>query len=177
MNNKAVPEAATVQPNKMHYVTRPSQTLGYMVSYKQSPLTEYPFTISNLASDLRDGLRLCRLAEILTGRRGRGRTERLCVPCGGVHCCCGVALLLRGWWMLLRELYCLCLQLHLPLHRPVLLGTSLCSTRSDLCPPRVLQASPTCFPRRVILATSAPCSVSTLISPWPCFVSVASICG
>jgi hypothetical protein len=43
------------------------QTLGYSVSYQQAGLTEYPFAISNLATDLRDGLRLCRLAEILTG--------------------------------------------------------------------------------------------------------------
>ncbi|KAI8475158.1 MAG: hypothetical protein J3K34DRAFT_517600 [Monoraphidium minutum] len=39
--------------------------LGYKPRYKQSPLAEYPYRVTNLAVDLRDGLRLVRLAELL----------------------------------------------------------------------------------------------------------------
>jgi abnormal spindle-like microcephaly-associated protein len=48
-------------------VLRHLDLLGYRLGYQQSPLTEYPFAITNLAVDLRDGLRLCRLVELLTG--------------------------------------------------------------------------------------------------------------
>ncbi len=48
-------------------VVRHLEMLGYKLRYSQSPLTEYPFAVTNLAVDLRDGLRLCRLAELLTG--------------------------------------------------------------------------------------------------------------
>jgi len=41
--------------------------LGYKLAYSQSPLMEFPFAISNLAVDLRDGLRLIKVAEVLTG--------------------------------------------------------------------------------------------------------------
>ena len=37
--------------------------LGYRVSYVQTPKQEFKFTVSNLAVDMRDGLRLCRLVE------------------------------------------------------------------------------------------------------------------
>ena len=50
-------------------VLRHLELLGYKLHYKQDPLVEYPFAISNLAVDLRDGLRLLRLAELLTGER------------------------------------------------------------------------------------------------------------
>lgn len=42
--------------------------LGYKLSYRQSPLAEYPYRVGNLAVDLRDGLRLVRAAELLTGK-------------------------------------------------------------------------------------------------------------
>lgn len=41
--------------------------LGYRVTHQQDPRLEYDFSISRLSADLKDGLRLCRLAEILTG--------------------------------------------------------------------------------------------------------------
>lgn len=37
--------------------------LGYRVSYVQTPKQEFRVTVSNLAVDMRDGLRLCRLVE------------------------------------------------------------------------------------------------------------------
>ncbi len=43
------------------------ELLGYRLTYKQSPLAEYPYGVTNLAVDLRDGLRLVRLAELLAG--------------------------------------------------------------------------------------------------------------
>eukprot|EP00878_Enallax_costatus_P034413 GHUV01038150.1.p1 GENE.GHUV01038150.1~~GHUV01038150.1.p1 ORF type:complete len:929 (+),score=331.02 GHUV01038150.1:1045-3831(+) len=43
------------------------QHLGYKLAYTQSPLMEYPFAVTNLAVDLRDGLRLIKVAEALTG--------------------------------------------------------------------------------------------------------------
>lgn len=43
------------------------QHIGYKLAYTQSPLMEYPFAVTNLAVDLRDGLRLIKVAEVLTG--------------------------------------------------------------------------------------------------------------
>ncbi|CAN6452270.1 unnamed protein product [Victoria cruziana] len=40
-------------------------TLGYKVSYQQSPLAEYNFVVANLANDLGDGVRLCRVVQLL----------------------------------------------------------------------------------------------------------------
>lgn len=48
-------------------VMRHLELLGYKLHYSQSPLMEYPFAITNLAVDLRDGLRLIKVAEVLTG--------------------------------------------------------------------------------------------------------------
>ena len=50
-------------------VLRSLGRLGYRLGYEQAPKREVDFAISNLAVDLRDGLRLCRLADILTGGR------------------------------------------------------------------------------------------------------------
>lgn len=51
-------------------VLRHLELLGYRLGYSQSTLMEYPFAITNLAVDLRDGLRLIKVAEVLTGTRG-----------------------------------------------------------------------------------------------------------
>jgi abnormal spindle-like microcephaly-associated protein len=48
-------------------VLRHLELLGYRLGYSQSALMEYPFAITNLAVDLRDGLRLIKVAEVLTG--------------------------------------------------------------------------------------------------------------
>jgi hypothetical protein len=47
------------------------ELLGYRLRYAQSPLAEYPYRVTNLAVDLRDGLRLVRLAELLAGEGPR----------------------------------------------------------------------------------------------------------
>ncbi|KAL1970579.1 hypothetical protein VTN77DRAFT_4223 [Rasamsonia byssochlamydoides] len=46
-------------------ITRPLSHLDCQVSYKQHPLQEYEFQIKNLAVDLRDGVLLTRLVELL----------------------------------------------------------------------------------------------------------------
>lgn len=38
--------------------------MGYSVLHIQAPLDEYDFTVNNLAVDLRDGVRLCRLVDL-----------------------------------------------------------------------------------------------------------------
>uniref|UniRef100_A0A1I8HMB8 Calponin-homology (CH) domain-containing protein n=1 Tax=Macrostomum lignano TaxID=282301 RepID=A0A1I8HMB8_9PLAT len=43
--------------------------MGYRLSHAQKPLDEYQFGVTNLAVDLRDGIRLCRTLDILTGGR------------------------------------------------------------------------------------------------------------
>lgn len=40
---------------------------AYKLTHEQSPLHELDFAVSSLAADLGDGLRLCKLAEKLTG--------------------------------------------------------------------------------------------------------------
>jgi abnormal spindle-like microcephaly-associated protein len=44
--------------------------MGYKLYHQQEPIREYDFNCSNLATDLRDGVRLCRLVEVLSGRCG-----------------------------------------------------------------------------------------------------------
>jgi len=47
-------------------VIRHLSMLGYVVSCIQSPFAEFDFHVDNLATDLRDGVRLQRLTEILS---------------------------------------------------------------------------------------------------------------
>lgn len=42
---------------------------SYRPTHEQSPLHEFDFAVGSLAADLGDGLRLCKLAEKLTGER------------------------------------------------------------------------------------------------------------
>ena len=42
-------------------------SMGYRLGYEQDPRTEFDFVISNMATDLRSGVRLLRAAELLTG--------------------------------------------------------------------------------------------------------------
>jgi len=39
-------------------------SIGYSVVHDQKPLHEFDFTVKNLAVDLRDGVRLCRLIDL-----------------------------------------------------------------------------------------------------------------
>ena len=41
---------------------------GYKLHYQQDPRAEFEFGVTNLAIDLRNGMRLCKLAEQMTGR-------------------------------------------------------------------------------------------------------------
>lgn len=57
-------------------VARRLGRVGFKVTFQQSPVEEIPWEVSNMAVDLRDGLRLCRLAEELTGQPGPLATAR-----------------------------------------------------------------------------------------------------
>ncbi len=68
---------------------RPLQHLGYSLTHSQYPLEEYSYEIQNLAVDLRDGVRLTRLVELLLYRsathtleynHGSGATLTLATP-------------------------------------------------------------------------------------------------
>ena len=42
--------------------------LTYKLMYHQDPLAEFDFSLASMSADLKDGLRLCKLAEALTGK-------------------------------------------------------------------------------------------------------------
>jgi len=46
-------------------IMRNLQKAGFVLSYEQTPISEYDFTVKNLAIDLRDGVRLCQLIQTL----------------------------------------------------------------------------------------------------------------
>ena len=50
-------------------VLRHLALMGYRLYHSQEPIREYDFRVSNLAVDLRDGVRLCRLVDVLGERR------------------------------------------------------------------------------------------------------------
>jgi len=52
----------------------------YTVSHKQSKLDEYDFSVTNLSVDLRDGIRLTRAVELLTGNKDRTLSQLLRLP-------------------------------------------------------------------------------------------------
>ena len=51
-------------------VLRHLKHLGYVLHHAQEPIREYDFKTTRLAVDLRDGVRLCRLVENMSERRG-----------------------------------------------------------------------------------------------------------
>ena len=51
-------------------VLRHLALMGYGLYHSQEPIREYDFRVKNLAVDLRDGVRLCRLVDVLGERRG-----------------------------------------------------------------------------------------------------------
>lgn len=55
---------------------------GYRLFYEQDPRAELAFGVENLAIDLRDGLRLCRLVEVLSGKHLHGRVMTCIVKAG-----------------------------------------------------------------------------------------------
>jgi abnormal spindle-like microcephaly-associated protein len=54
--------------------------VGLKVFYKQEPVDELDFTVTNLAVDLRDGVRLARMTEILTGEPPKSLLVSLRLP-------------------------------------------------------------------------------------------------
>ncbi|XP_012279874.1 protein abnormal spindle isoform X2 [Orussus abietinus] len=59
-------------------ITKVLRPYGYIVSHKQTYLDEYDYAVVDLAVDLRDGVRLCRVMELITGQRNL--TSRCRVP-------------------------------------------------------------------------------------------------
>ncbi|RPB27558.1 hypothetical protein L211DRAFT_865714 [Terfezia boudieri ATCC MYA-4762] len=58
-------------------IVRPLSLMGYTVEHVQQPLEEFSYTVDNLAVDMRDGVRLVRLVELLlypTEAQGATRT-------------------------------------------------------------------------------------------------------
>jgi abnormal spindle-like microcephaly-associated protein len=58
-------------------VTKHLKMLGYVVGHQQSPLDEFGFRVTNLATDLTDGIRLARAVENLTGKSTLGSSLRV----------------------------------------------------------------------------------------------------
>ncbi|XP_012254838.2 protein abnormal spindle [Athalia rosae] len=50
-------------------ITRVLKPYGYVLNHRQKELDEYNYAINNLSLDLRDGVRLCRVMELITGKR------------------------------------------------------------------------------------------------------------
>ena len=50
-------------------VVRHLASKGYRVEYEQDPRKEFDFSVTNIAVDLRSGLRICKLVEVLTGEK------------------------------------------------------------------------------------------------------------
>ncbi|CAM9146607.1 unnamed protein product, partial [Ectocarpus fasciculatus] len=61
-------------------IIRHLSMLGYEVKYAQTYLDEFDYTVSNLATDLRDGVRLSRAAELITKSSDRSLRNILRVP-------------------------------------------------------------------------------------------------
>ncbi|XP_020277492.1 protein abnormal spindle isoform X2 [Pseudomyrmex gracilis] len=59
-------------------VTKMLRSHNYVLTYRQTYIEEYDYAVTNIRYDLRDGVRLCRAMELITGRRGL--TERCRVP-------------------------------------------------------------------------------------------------
>jgi abnormal spindle-like microcephaly-associated protein len=52
--------------------------MGYSVLHTQAPLDEFDFTVKNLAVDLRDGVRLCRLVDLHCPELNLSMVSSLC---------------------------------------------------------------------------------------------------
>ena len=63
--------------------------LTYKLMYHQDPLAEYDFSLISMSTDLQDGVRLCKMAEALTGRwhpnYAKVDPDLSCCPC--LECC------------------------------------------------------------------------------------------
>ena len=65
-------------------VTRHLGMLGYRVTYVQKLLDEFDFRVTNLAADLHNGVRLCRLVEVLTTDMEHSITSKSRFPAGSL---------------------------------------------------------------------------------------------
>lgn len=76
--------ATIVLPSSVGDISRALGHCDYVVSHVQDPLDEVSYKIETLASDMRDGIFLCRLIEILLFRTDHNRlSKHLKMPCLG----------------------------------------------------------------------------------------------
>lgn len=61
-------------------ITKHLSRIGVTVGYKQEPIDELDFTVENLAADIRDGVRLARMAEILFNVKPKSLLATLRLP-------------------------------------------------------------------------------------------------
>lgn len=82
---KVLDELATiVLPSSVGDTTRALGHCDYAVSHYQDPLDEVTYRIENMASDMRDGIFLCRLVELLLFPRMQNQlSQHLKMPCLG----------------------------------------------------------------------------------------------
>lgn len=59
-------------------VLRRLASLGYRLAHEQSALHEFDFSVGCLAADLRDGIRLCKVVEVLAGATFRLDSKKEC---------------------------------------------------------------------------------------------------
>ncbi|KAG7189703.1 hypothetical protein KM043_017371 [Ampulex compressa] len=59
-------------------ITKLLRSYDYVVSYEQTYLDEFHYAVNDVRNDLRDGVRLCRIMELITG--ARDLTQRCRVP-------------------------------------------------------------------------------------------------
>ena len=65
-------------------IMRHLSLLGYTLTYKQTLLDEFDYKVDNLASDLRDGIRLCRLVELMVKDKSHALSKQLRLPAGSL---------------------------------------------------------------------------------------------
>ncbi|XP_014600851.1 PREDICTED: protein abnormal spindle isoform X1 [Polistes canadensis] len=58
-------------------LTKVLKSYEYVVSYKQTYLDEFDYAVTNIKTDLRDGVRLCRVMELISGRSDLTRQCRV----------------------------------------------------------------------------------------------------
>ena len=62
-------------------VLRHLKSLGFRLQHQQGALHEFDFSVGCLAADLRDGIRPCKLMELLAGAKAALNPQPVCRTC------------------------------------------------------------------------------------------------